>query len=62
MEGARRDLWALTVGALSSDCIDDMDKAEKRHDTLFFYEYTQLLLEAIHCLQELKENVEEKRM
>jgi hypothetical protein len=45
-----KELWLLLAGALSSDLVDDMDKALKRNDTIFFYEYTILFIDAVHLL------------
>lgn len=54
-ERVQNDLWLLTAGALSSEHIDEMEKACKRHDTLFFYEYTKMLIEAMHLIWEQHE-------
>jgi len=43
------ELWRLTVGVLTNDTIE-LEKANDRHDIIFFFEYTKMFYEAVHLL------------
>lgn len=51
-EGINNDLWKLLVGALGSDELEGMEKARERYNLIFFFEYTQLFVVAVHLLYE----------
>lgn len=48
---AQENLWTFLVGALSSKHLYQAQKAVSRHDMIFFYEYTRVLLDACAVLQ-----------
>lgn len=48
---AQENLWTFLVGALSSKHLYQAQKAVSRHDMIFFYEYTKVLLDACMVLQ-----------
>lgn len=51
-DGVNEDLWGLTVAALSSEQVEDMDKGLHRYNLLFFYEYTIMFINAVSFLNE----------
>lgn len=45
-----QELWLLTEAALIGEEVDQASTAKGRHDMLFFYEFTKMLLDAVYCL------------
>ena len=47
-----QELWMLTVGTVTNDLMNKAEKGMDRHDTIFFYEYTKLLFDALSFLHD----------
>ena len=46
----RRFMWQLLAGSLSSGKMPGLRKAAARHELIFFYEFTLMLMDAVDCL------------
>ncbi|RYZ45338.1 MAG: hypothetical protein EOO14_25860 [Chitinophagaceae bacterium] len=53
-EAWRKDLWQMLVGTVTSEQMDQLEKAMARLDLFFFYEYTTMVLEAVALLRAKK--------
>jgi|GEM_PF-6779831 len=53
-EGIKEELWLLTVGILSSDQMEEVDKGIGRHNRIFFYEHSLLFIDANQLYQQLE--------
>ncbi len=63
LDDVYEELWMLTVGALTSDEIHQMEKGRDRYNTLFFFEYTKMFAAAVHLVYtEHKKNNEAGKM
>lgn len=63
-EGIKEELWMLTVGTLSSDQMEQVDKGIDRHNRIFFYEHSSLFIDAVNQLyqqQRSKTNKDKKK-
>jgi hypothetical protein len=49
-EGIKEELWMLTIGTLSSDHMEEVEKGISRHNRIFFYEHSSLFIDAIDQL------------
>ncbi len=46
-EKVKEELWLLTTGTLTNDEMHQAQSAKDRHDLLFFYEFTGMMVEAV---------------
>jgi hypothetical protein len=60
-EGIKEELWLLTIGILSSDQIEEVDKGIGRHNRIFFYEHSLLFIDAVNQLYQQQEKKKAKR-
>ncbi|RXK61781.1 hypothetical protein ESA94_01860 [Lacibacter luteus] len=60
-EGIKEELWMLTIGVLSSDHMDEVEKGLDRHNRIFFYEHSLLFIDAVHQLYQQQEKKKAKR-
>ncbi len=49
-EGIKEELWMLTIGTLSSDHMEEVEKGISRHNRIFFYEHSMLFIDAVDQL------------
>jgi hypothetical protein len=56
-EKAGEELWLLTTGTLTNDEMHQAQSGRDRHDLLFFYEFTKMVLESAHYLFTQRNNV-----
>lgn len=59
-EGIKNELWLLTVGILSSDQMEEVDKGIDRHNRIFFYEHSLLFIDAVNQLYLQQESKKSK--
>ncbi|RXK60329.1 hypothetical protein ESA94_07555 [Lacibacter luteus] len=60
-EGIKEELWMLTIGILSSDHSEEVEKGLDRQNRIFFYEHSLLFIDAVNQLYRLQENKKAKR-
>lgn len=60
-EGIKEELWLLTIGILSSDQMEEVDKGIGRHNRIFFYEHSLLFIDAVNQLYQQQEKKKTKR-
>lgn len=49
-QGIKEELWMLTIGTLSSDHMEEVEKGINRHNRIFFYEHSMLFIDAVNQL------------
>jgi hypothetical protein len=49
-EKVGEELWMLVTGTLTNDDMHQAATAKGRHDLIFFYEWTKMVMEAVYCL------------
>lgn len=49
-EGIKEELWMLTIGTLSSDQVEEVEKGIDRYNRIFFYEHSSLFIDAVSLL------------
>lgn len=54
----RQDMWTLLSGALSCKYIQKMKKSVHRQNLLFFYEFTLVLMDAVHSIYARDNNLQ----
>ena len=60
-EGIKEELWLLTIGILSSDQMEEVEKGIGRHNRIFFYEHSLLFIDAVNQLHQQQEKKKAKR-
>lgn len=55
-EGIKEEIWMLTIGTLSSDHMEEVEKGLDRHNRIFFYEHSSLFIDAVNQLYQQQKN------
>ena len=58
LETVQEDLWGMLVASLTNSEMEE--EAWRRHDRIFFYEFTMLFMQAVSSLEQQEEKVSRK--
>lgn len=50
-DAGQADLWTLLVACLTNSEVEEEPATRFRHDKIFYYEFTLVLLQAVNCLR-----------